>query len=128
MARTQTRKESSTPQKNPNNARSNAGRGQTSQPQGGRQSNAQTQTGERDEHYNLVSVLYHALQGAETCVQYKQDAEQAGDEELAEFFDAVRERQVELAGEAKQLLASRIELEDGEDEDEDEEEDEESED
>jgi hypothetical protein len=23
-------------------------------------------TGVRDEHYNLVSILYHALQGAET--------------------------------------------------------------
>jgi hypothetical protein len=39
-------------------------------------------TGTRDEQYNLVSVLYHTLQGAETYEQYLQDAQQAGDQEL----------------------------------------------
>ena len=43
-------------------------------------------TGTRDEHYNVISVLYHALQGADTCGTYLQDAEQAGDQELAQFF------------------------------------------
>jgi hypothetical protein len=32
-------------------------------------------TGTRDEHYNLVSVLYHALSGADTCERYALDAE-----------------------------------------------------
>jgi hypothetical protein len=32
-------------------------------------------TGTRDEHYNVISVLYHALQGADTCGTYLQDAE-----------------------------------------------------
>ena len=32
-------------------------------------------TGTKDEQYNLVSVLYHALQGADTCATYLQDAE-----------------------------------------------------
>ncbi len=40
-------------------------------------------TGTRDEHYNLVSVLYHALNGADTCNRYALDAEAAGDERLA---------------------------------------------
>jgi hypothetical protein len=31
-------------------------------------------TGVRDEHYNLVSILYHALQGAETYDTYISDA------------------------------------------------------
>ena len=34
-------------------------------------------TGTRDERYNLVSVLYHALQAGETTQQYIQDAEKA---------------------------------------------------
>lgn len=34
----------------------------------------------RDEHYDLVSVLYHALHGAENCDLY---AGVAGDERLA---------------------------------------------
>jgi hypothetical protein len=39
-------------------------------------------TGTPDEHYNLVSVLYHALQGAEIYEEYVEDAEAAGDDEL----------------------------------------------
>ena len=31
-------------------------------------------TGTRDEHYDLVSVLYHALHGAENCDIYATDA------------------------------------------------------
>ena len=40
-------------------------------------------TGTPDEQYDLVSVLYHALQGGETSEQYIEDARTAGDEELA---------------------------------------------
>jgi hypothetical protein len=40
-------------------------------------------TGTRDETYNLVSVPYHALQGAETYHQYVQDAEQRGESRKA---------------------------------------------
>jgi hypothetical protein len=36
-------------------------------------------TGTKDAHYDLISVVYHALQGAETCQRYIQDAEQASD-------------------------------------------------
>jgi hypothetical protein len=47
----------------------------------------------RDEHYDLVSVLYHALQGDETLNQYIEDAEAADDDELVEHF-----RHVNLSG------------------------------
>jgi hypothetical protein len=47
-------------------------------------------TGTRDEHYNVISVLYHALQGVETCGTYLQDAEQAGDQDLAQFLRGVQ--------------------------------------
>jgi hypothetical protein len=88
----------------------------------------ETDTGERDENYNLVSVLYHALQGAETSGQYQQDAQESGDEQLAQFFEEARTGQAEIAREAKRLLASRLDAgpEDDEDEgDEDEEDDDE---
>jgi hypothetical protein len=61
-------------------------------------------TGTRDEHYNLVSVLYHALEGAETCDTYALDAEATGDERLAIFFREAQEVQVGLAERAKMLL------------------------
>ena len=38
-------------------------------------------TGTRDVTYNLISVVYHALQGAETYQIYEQDAKQSGDRE-----------------------------------------------
>jgi hypothetical protein len=96
-----------------------------SSPPGG-QERSKGQTGETDENYNLISVLYHALQGAETISQYLRDAQQAEDEELISFFEETKIAYVERANEAKQLLASRLEesLEDEDDED-DEEEDEE---
>ncbi len=61
-------------------------------------------TGTRDEHYNLVSVLYHALNGADTCDHYAMDAEAAGDERLAGFFRETQELQTEVAERAKEML------------------------
>ena len=49
-------------------------------------------TGTRDETYDLISALYHALKGADACDTYALDAEPAGRRaELVEFF---RETQV----------------------------------
>jgi phage-related tail protein len=66
-------------------------------------------TGTRDEHFNLTSVLYHALQEAETLQQYIDDAKQAGDSEVAEFFREMRDTDQQRIGRAKQLLAARLE-------------------
>lgn len=61
-----------------------------------------------DALYGLVSVLYHALQGAETYADYGEDAEEAGDEELVAFFAQCREEEQERAEQAKSLLATRL--------------------
>jgi hypothetical protein len=66
------------------------------------------ETGERDAHYDLISLLYHALQGAETYTRYIQDAEKEGDKELAQFFSGVREEEKLRAKRAKALLGARI--------------------
>jgi len=65
-------------------------------------------TGARDETYDLVSVLYHALQGAQTCNTYLEDAEASEDGDLAEFFEDTRAEHVARAALAKQLLLSRL--------------------
>ena len=65
-------------------------------------------TGARDETYDVVSILYHALQGAETYQQYIGDAERRGDQELAQFFRDVQEEEKRRAERAKQLLAQRL--------------------
>ena len=64
-------------------------------------------TGTRDEHYNLISVLYHALHGAENCEIYMVDAEAAGKDELAAFFREAQSTQSRLAERAKGFLGIR---------------------
>lgn len=65
-----------------------------------------------DHEYALVSVLYHALQGAQACEQYVDDAERGGDQELVRFFHDCIQEQQQRAARAKQLLAGRIDTED----------------
>jgi len=67
-----------------------------------------TGTAETDENYDLVSVLYHCLKAADACTQYVADAEDAGDDELAEFFEKARQLQNRLANQARELLAERL--------------------
>jgi len=52
----------------------------------------------------LVSVLYHALNAADTCDRYALDAETAGDERLAAFFRRTQALQTGVAEEAKQRV------------------------
>ena len=78
-------------------------------------------TEERDEVYGLVSVLYHALQGAETYAQYVEDARRSGDDELSEFFEECQDEEVDRADRAKELLAARLDAFADADDDDDEE-------
>jgi rubrerythrin len=61
-----------------------------------------------DTTYDLISVIYHALQGAETYHTYVRDAETAGDGELAGFFREAQQEQQGMADRAKQLLGTRM--------------------
>ena len=63
-------------------------------------------TGTSNPTYNLVSVLYHALQGAELYQKYASDA--GGDQDLASFFREVQQQEQQRAERAKQLLATRL--------------------
>ncbi len=60
----------------------------------------------QDVTYNLISVSYHALQGAETYEQYASDA--GGDRDLATFFREVQQQDQQRADRAKQLLATSL--------------------
>ena len=63
-------------------------------------------TGTKDVTYNLVSVMYHALQGADLYEQYASDA--GSDQDLASFFREVQQQEKQRADRAKQLLAKRL--------------------
>jgi|GraSoiStandDraft_24_1057298.scaffolds.fasta_scaffold490435_2 rubrerythrin len=65
-------------------------------------------TGTPDPVYDLISVAYHALQGAETYEQYAQDAQRQGDQELADYFRKTQQECRRSADEAQRLLASRL--------------------
>ena len=67
----------------------------------------QSKTGTSNEFYNLVSIMYHALQGAQTYDAYIRDAEQSGDRDLAQFFSEVQQEDKRRSERAKQLLVQR---------------------
>ena len=66
---------------------------------------SQGDTGTRDIVYNLVSTIYHTLQGAETEAIYIADAEQEGDQELVQFFRDLKQENQRRADTAKRLLS-----------------------
>ena len=63
-------------------------------------------TGTKDATYNLVSVLYHALQGADLYEQYASDA--GSDQDLDAFFREAQQQEKQRADRTKQLLAKRL--------------------
>jgi len=69
---------------------------------------AEQKTGTSNQYYDLVSIMYHALKGATTYDKYIRDAEQRGDNELAQFFRQVQQEDRQRAQQAQQLLASRV--------------------
>ena len=64
-------------------------------------------TGISNARYNLVSVLYHALEGGATYDKYIEDAENEGDQELVDFFRQVQQEDAQHAQQAKSLLDQR---------------------
>jgi len=61
-----------------------------------------------DPQYDLISVLYHALEGAQTCARYSEDASRVGDKELVQFFMQANQNQIACAERAKQLLSRHL--------------------
>ncbi len=69
----------------------------------------QQATGTTDPTYNIISVVYHALQGAETIQKYLDDV--GTEPELRDFFAQVQQGYRRAADAGKQLLVQRIEHE-----------------
>jgi len=63
-------------------------------------------TGTRDSTYDVVSVLYHALKGADTCQTYLSDANT--EQQLRQFFEQAMQMQRQLADQAKTLLHDQL--------------------
>ncbi len=64
------------------------------------------QTNTSNTYYDLVSVLYHALEAEQASATYVQDAQRSGNQDLEQFFSEVQQNSSQLADRAKQLLGS----------------------
>ena len=67
-------------------------------------------TGTRDETYDVISIVYHALQGAENCEIFAEDSDRP---ELQQFFKEAAEQQRQLAEKGKRLLVQCLQDETG---------------
>jgi hypothetical protein len=63
------------------------------------------QTTTSNTFYDLVSVLYHALQTEQSSSTYIQDAQESGKQELVQFFGEVKQTASRQADRAKELLS-----------------------
>ncbi len=62
----------------------------------------------KDKNYDLISVLYHTLQGCQTAGTYLSDAEKEGDKELTDFLREADDHYRKIAEKAKKLLKTRL--------------------
>jgi hypothetical protein len=62
------------------------------------------ETGFSDVMYDLVSVQYHALKGGHDYGQYVRDAENAGHNDIADFFRSVMEEDSARAAKCHEFL------------------------
>jgi hypothetical protein len=65
-------------------------------------------TGTKDKDYNIIWFVEQCLSNALRLESYIQDAERAGDSELADFFRRAQGESRKGAEQGKQLLHSRI--------------------
>jgi hypothetical protein len=74
------------------------------------QGQGQQQTGTRNETYDVIAILYHALQGAENCQTYLQDAQQG---QIRDFIQQALQLQRQLADQGKQVLQQCLQKDTG---------------
>ena len=72
--------------------------------QGARPLQEPQQTSTINTYYDLVSILYHALEAEQTSATYVQDAQQSGDQDLIKFFGDVQQDASRQANRAKELI------------------------
>lgn len=66
----------------------------------------------KDKNYNLVAVLESSLRNAWTMQTYADDADRAGDTELAEWFRKIQHNSLKAGEQGKKMLLARLEEED----------------
>jgi hypothetical protein len=57
-----------------------------------------------DLEYDIITTMSNLLQGREALTKYKQDAQQAGDDETAQLFEQLASFNNEMAGKFRDRL------------------------
>ncbi len=65
-------------------------------------------SGTKDKNYDLITVTHLCLEHVWRLDQYARDAEQDGDQELAELFRRMQEHSRKGGEECKRLLRARL--------------------
>ncbi len=65
----------------------------------------------KDKNYNLLSALYQAADNVEMFKSYIEGANEDGDQEVVELFDAILENNLRASQQLKELLVSQLESE-----------------
>jgi len=65
-------------------------------------------TGTKDKDYNIIWFTEQCLSNVLRLEQYAEDADRAGDTDLADFFRRAQETSRKGAEQGKELLASRL--------------------
>jgi hypothetical protein len=66
-----------------------------------------------DDTYNMVSVLYHTLQGCETYQKYLDDAQSAGNQDITQFLQETVQELQRRAQRGQRLLMQCLQHEQG---------------
>ena len=74
------------------------------------QNQGQQQTGTRNETFDVIAILYHALEGAENCSKYLQDAQEG---QIKDFVQQALQTQRQLADQGKQVLQQCLQKDTG---------------
>ena len=73
------------------------------------QDNSQ-ETGTKNETYDVISILYHALKGAENCQVFIQDAKEGP---IRDFIQQALQAQRQLADQGKEVLQKSLQNDTG---------------
>jgi hypothetical protein len=61
-----------------------------------------------DVEYDLISLIYHNLEGVQASGRYASDAVEAGEDDLAQLFQHAQQTYLEQADRARAVLRQRI--------------------
>ena len=70
--------------------------------------NEQQQTSVDNLYFDLVSLVYHSLQAAQTYATYLNDAQQSGNQQLVQLVQQMQQQNNQWAQQARQLLSQHM--------------------